>query len=262
MLRNALSRAVADDDVEGVAVALAADHDPALRPGDVRGWLDVLALRLSPAVEAVHGPRRLGRLVHGVYRTLGFSTPDRYEDPRLHLIGRVLDRREGSPVALAVVAQALGRRLGVPLRGVAFPGHFMLRYEASAPVFVDPSSGAFPFPAESLLELAAEELRVPVRDAERFLRPVGARTVAVRLLQNLQRAHEERGDLGRALLVADRLYEVTGSPMARCDRGLRAAALGAPHAAYDDLTAYLRDHRDADVRRAVDRLRPTSLDLN
>lgn len=262
MTRSALMNAVAADDVEATAAALAADHNPGLGPDDVAHRLDILALALAPEVHAVDGPRRLGRLVRGVYRSLGFTTPDRYDDPRLHLIDRVLERREGSPVALAVVVIALGRRLGVSLSGVAFPGHFMLRYEASQPVFVDPSTGAFPFPAESLLSLAADELRLPRREAERFLSPVGARTVAVRLLQNLQRAHEERGDLGRAMLVADRLYEITGSPMARCDRGLRAAALGAPFGALDDLNAYLRDHRDAEVSQAAARLSPSARDLN
>lgn len=262
MTRYALIDAVADDDVEATVAAIAADHNPALGPDDLAHRLDILALALAPEVQAVDGAARLGRLVHAVYRTLGFTTPERYDDPRLHLLDRVLERREGSPVALAVVMIALGRRLGVRLSGVAFPGHFMLRFEASQPVFVDPSSGAFPFPADSLLSLAADELRLPRARAERFLRPVGARTVAVRLLQNLQRAHTERGDLGRAMLVADRLYEVTGSPMARCERGLRAAALGAPFGALDDLEAYLRDHRDAEVSRTAARLSPSPHDLN
>lgn len=262
MLHQPLSEAVARDDVEGVAAALAADENPSLRPYDVAAELDLLALQLSPDVRGVSEARRLGRLLQGIYRTLRFGTPERYDDPRLHLIDHVLARREGSPVALAVVAIALGRRLGVPLSGVGFPGHFMLRYEASMPVFVDPSSGAFPFPADSLLDLAAQELRLPRAQAFRFLRPVGARTFAVRLLQNLQRAHEERADLGRAMLVADRLYEVTGSPMARCDRGLRAAALGAPHGALDDLRAYLRDHEDAEVSQTAAKLAPGTFDLN
>ena len=84
----------------------------------------------------------------------------------------------------------------------------------------------------------------------------------MRLLQNLASAHEAQGDLGRAMLVFDRLYEITGSPSARCDRGLRAAALGAPHGALDDLTAYLAERPDRAVSRTAARLAPTALDLN
>lgn len=262
MTRPSLREAVAADDVEAAAIAIALDDDPALRAEHVRAALDRLAEQLAPSVDAVRGHARLGRLLRGMYRDQRFTTAAAYDDPRVHQIHQVLERRVGSPVALAAVLVSVARRLQIELSGVAFPGHFMVRYEASEPVFVDPSNGAFPFPADCLRKLAAEELRVPPLEADRFLLPVGARTFAVRLLQNLQRAHEDRGDLGRAMLVADRLYEVTGSPTARCDRGLRAAVLGAPHGALDDLSAYLRDHRDAEVERAAARIAPTTIDLN
>ena len=257
-LRDAVER----DDVESTAIAIATDHDPALHAERVRAELDAVASLLAPRVNAASGHARLGRLLRGIYGDLGFTSPDAYDDPRLHHLHTVLERRAGSPVALAVVLVAVARRLGITLSGVAFPGHFMVRYEATEPVFVDPSNGAFPFPAECLRKLAAEELRVDERDAERFLLPVRARTFAVRLLQNLQRSYEDRGDLGHALVVADRLYEVTGSPSARCDRGLKAALLGAPHAALEDLSAYLESHRDDEIERAAAHLHPTMIDLN
>lgn len=258
-----LGAAIAADDVESVAIAIARDHDPGLRDEQVRAELDAVAGMLAPRVLAATGHARLGRLLHGIYEDLRFTTPATYDDPRLHHLNCVLERRVGSPVALAIVLVAVGERLGIKLSGVAFPGHFMVRYEGDhGAVFVDPSNGAFPFPADSLTQLASDELRVEPREAERFLRPVGARSFAVRLLQNLQRSYEHRGDIGHALVVADRLYEVTGSPTARCDRGLKAALLGAPHAALDDLSAYLRDHRDAEIERAAAKLQPTPLDLN
>lgn len=257
-----LLRAVRANDSEAVAIALARDERPDLRERDVRGRLDAMADTLRPGLAGVHGARRLGRVIKGVFRTLRFHGPDRYDDPGAHLIDVVLERRLGSPVALSVVLMGIARRLDVRLSGVAFPGHFMVRYEATKPVFIDPSSGAFPFPAESLLELAADELRLTPATAKRFLEPAPARTLAVRLLQNLQRSHEERGDLGRALLAIDRLYELTGATSLRADRGLRAAALGAPHGALDDLEAYLAEHRDETAARAAAALEPGLLDLN
>jgi regulator of sirC expression with transglutaminase-like and TPR domain len=257
-----LQQAIAHDDVEHAATAIAIDLHPHLRAEHVASQLDALAAQLSPSVSTVRGHARLGRLLRGFYGELRFTTPESYEDPRANLVNEVIERRQGSPVALAALAVAVGKRLDVELHGVAFPGHFMLRYEASQPIFVDPASGAFPFPAECLRKLASEELRIHEDDADRFLLPVTARTFAVRLLQNLQRSYEDRGDLGRALLIADRLFDVTGSASARCDRGLKAAILGAPHAALDDLTSYLRDHEDEAVATAASRLKPSLLDLN
>ena len=86
--------------------------------------------------------------------------------------------------------------------------------------------------------------------------------MAVRLLSNLASAHEAQGDLGRAMLVFDRLYEITGAPSARCDRGLRAARLGAVHGALDDLTAYLSVSNDRSVSRTMARLAPSAADWN
>jgi len=260
MTMSRLFSAVCDEDLESVAIAIASDENPAIE--DVTARLDDLARILAPAVLAEEGARRVAPLVKGVYRTLGFTTPESYDDPRLQLIDSVLARREGSPVALAVVLIALGRRLGVPLEGVAFPGHFMVRFGGAVPVYIDPSSGAFPFPERCLLELAAEELRVSRAAASRFLAPVGALTIAIRFLRNLQAAHEMRGELGYALLVSDRIYELTGSAEARCERGLRAAALGAPHGGLDDLEAYLGERYDRGVYRAARSLSPSPIDLN
>jgi len=257
-----LRDAIAADDVEAVAIAIATDHDPGVKASRIRAELDAIARLLEPSVLAVSGHERLGRLLRAIYHDLGFTSPETYDDPRLHHLNVVLELRVGSPVALAAVLVAVGRRLGITLSGVAFPGHFMVRYEANEPVFIDPSNGAFPFPAESLRQLASDELGVDESEAERFLLPVGARTFAVRLLQNLQRSYEDRGELGHALIVADRLYEVTGSPTARCDRGLKAALLGAPHAALEDLAAYLEKHRDDEIERAAARLHPRLGDLN
>lgn len=257
-----LREAVAVDDAEAAAIALAMDHDPSVRPSHVRAELDAVAGLLAPDVGAANGHARLGRLLRGLYGELGFTTPVTYDDPRFHHLNTVLEHRVGSPVALAVVLVSVAERLGIALSGVAFPGHFMVRYEASQPVFVDPSNGAFPFPADCLRKLAQDDLRVDGHTAARFLLPVGARTFTVRLLQNLQRSYEERGEVGHSLVVADRLYEVTGAATARCERGLKAALLGAPHAALDDLSAYLRDHRDADVEQTAAQLQPTPRHLN
>jgi len=39
----------------------------------------------------------------------------------------VIDRKTGIPITLAIVYMELGRRIGLPLAGVSFPGHFLVR---------------------------------------------------------------------------------------------------------------------------------------
>jgi regulator of sirC expression with transglutaminase-like and TPR domain len=52
---------------------------------------------------------------------------DRYEDPRNSCLNQVLDRRSGIPITLSVVYMEVGRRAGLAIDGVNFPGHFLVR---------------------------------------------------------------------------------------------------------------------------------------
>src|SRR3954464_13090403 len=66
-----------------------------------------------------------------LYEELGFSgNRDHYDDPRNSFLNEVLDRRLGIPISLAVVYLEIGRRAGVRLEGVNFPGHFLVRSPA------------------------------------------------------------------------------------------------------------------------------------
>src|SRR5205814_4065046 len=66
-----------------------------------------------------------------VFRELGFHGDHReYEDPRNSFLNEVLDRRTGIPITLALVYMEVARRAGVPVSGINFPGHFLLRCRA------------------------------------------------------------------------------------------------------------------------------------
>src|SRR5260221_12527656 len=66
-----------------------------------------------------------------LYEELGFSgNREHYDDPRNSFLNEVLDRRLGIPISLAVVYLEIGRRAGLRLEGVNFPGHFLVRAPA------------------------------------------------------------------------------------------------------------------------------------
>ncbi|MEQ1729782.1 MAG: transglutaminase-like domain-containing protein, partial [Vicinamibacterales bacterium] len=52
---------------------------------------------------------------------------DHYDDPRNSCLNEVLDRRVGIPITLALVYMEIGRRAGLRIEGVNFPGHFLVR---------------------------------------------------------------------------------------------------------------------------------------
>lgn len=273
MIAASLPSALTDPEtpVEVLALMLAKDEYPRL---SVTGYLEKLDELAAPLrIHAMLGRKGKKEGIAGldprdqaealrrlVYEDLGFRGNEReYYDPRNSYLSDVIERRTGIPITLAIVLIAIGRRVGVEVEGIGFPGHFLTRVGGAGGVYVDPF-----FEGRVLDEGALERL------AERFvgsraalraehLHVVSARALVVRMLVNLKHAHERRQDHARALVVSDRLVDVTASMTFRRDRGLHALALGASAAAIEDLEAYLRaadaPPDELAVRRALARAR-------
>ncbi len=246
--------------VEDVALAVAADEYPGLGRGRWHGELDELAAPVAePVAVAATTAAKLARLCAYLYGERGFRGNDDYDDPRNNYLNGVIERRRGSPVTMAVLLIAVARRVQLPIAAIGFPGHFLVRVGDDDPIFADPFDGSHPLPSDKLERLAFETLGGDRREARRRLEPVGARTIAVRILLNLQRSYRARQDHGHLLVVCDRLFEMTGAPFHQCDRGIHALALGATQTAIHDLEAYLLAHPDAadaaTVRRVLDQAR-------
>lgn len=65
-----------------------------------------------------------------------------YHDPENSYLNRVIDTRRGIPISLALIHIALGQRLNLPVGGINFPGHFLVRYGGpDKHLVVDPFSG-------------------------------------------------------------------------------------------------------------------------
>src|SRR5699024_11415862 len=66
------------------------------------------------------------------------STQDYYHPDNAYM-HRVLDRRSGLPITLALIVLFIARRLDLPFRGMGMPVHFMLMYETEQEkLFIDP----------------------------------------------------------------------------------------------------------------------------
>ncbi len=66
---------------------------------------------------------------HIFFEVHGFKGNKRnYHAPQNSYINEVLDSRKGNPLSLAIIYQVLAEDLGIPLRGVNLPNHFVLAY--------------------------------------------------------------------------------------------------------------------------------------
>jgi regulator of sirC expression with transglutaminase-like and TPR domain len=88
-------------------------------------------------------PERIVALNRFMFAEQGFApNVEDYYDPRNCFLNQVLDRKVGIPISLSVLYIELGRRIGLPLHGVAFPGHFLVKCNLEQGVVVlDPYCG-------------------------------------------------------------------------------------------------------------------------
>jgi regulator of sirC expression with transglutaminase-like and TPR domain len=180
-----------------------------------------------------------------LFEELGFSgNREHYDDARNSFLNEVLDRRTGIPITLSVVYLEVGRRAGLHLEGVNFPGHFLVRAlgePGADDLIIDPFHGG-----ALLSEIDCRQLlRQHVGDEAAFdptLLAIATRQqIIVRMLVNLKRTYVRMRSFPQARFIADLLLTVDPSALAELrDRGLLAYHMEDFAAALRDLEAYLR----------------------
>lgn len=182
-----------------------------------------------------------------------------YHEPENSFLNRVLERKLGIPISLAVVYIEVARRVGLDAHGVGFPGHFLVRVDSQHDsAIVDPFFGGELLDRAALtglLHRAAPRMAL----VDEMLAPVGVRQIVTRMLINLRSIYAARGDAGRLLVVLDRLVDLMPDAADEIrDRGYLCARLGAPRAAAADLKHYLDALPNAgdvaEIREAIERL--------
>ena len=174
-----------------------------------------------------------------------------YGDPRNSFLNEVIDRRTGIPITLSLIYLEVARRAGLPVEGINFPGHFLLRCRAgltsTEDLIIDPFHGGALISAELLAQQSAsdqpsqDESQESVRFTSRMLPRATKPQILSRMLTNLKRVYVKMHSFPQALDIADLLIAVDPSAISELrDRGLLAYHLKDFSGALRDLQAYLR----------------------
>lgn len=231
------------------ALAIAGVEYPAL---DAAPYL----LRLERMGEAAAGrlkrhdgapiTTRIATLNAYLFEELGFSgNREHYDDPRNSFLNEVLDRRLGIPISLAAVYLEIGRRAGLSLEGVNFPGHFLVRAPAGPgdmdDVIVDPFHAGALLSEVDCRHLLRQHVGEEAAFDHGLLATATRQHIVVRMLVNLKRLYVRMRSFPQARAIADLLLAVDPSALAELrDRGLLAYHMEDFAAALKDLEAYLR----------------------
>jgi regulator of sirC expression with transglutaminase-like and TPR domain len=191
------------------SLACALHESPDRDPSPARALAAEASERLAARLQQESPEEALAETMAGDLRLIGDLMT--YEDPDNTDMIAVCARRRGLPVALGVLYLDAARRCGLPVWGVDFPGHFLLRIETDeGPLALDPfSEGRVVLPSELSRRALMTGLTPDVADRlQSLMAPVSDRAVLLRLQNNIfarasqarDYARAERSALRRALL--------------------------------------------------------------
>lgn len=192
------------------ALLIAADEYPGL---SVEAYLDridemaaVLRRRLRQDISTTDA---IIALNHYLFQELGFAgNTEEYYDPRNSFLNDVIDRRLGIPITLSILYLEIGRRIGLPLHGVSFPAHFLVKCTVrDGAIVLDPYAKGASLGLDDLVARLKSWRGGIEPDPElvrNLLAAAGNREILARMLRNLKGIYLQRGDLTRALAAAGR----------------------------------------------------------
>jgi regulator of sirC expression with transglutaminase-like and TPR domain len=234
------------------ALSLAWEDQGGPDPHPILSQFDRFVADLRPHISALTSARsRIAIVNRYLFTEQGFyGDPQCYEqpDPANSYLDRVLERRTGLPIMLALIYLEVGWRLELPVHGLALPGHFLVQWGApGSRIFIDPFSGGSlwslddcerqisAFYGETSPDLVAWAMLPPARGA-----------ILARILRNLKQTHLARDHVHHALAAVERLLALDASDSGELrDRGLLRFRAGYTYPALIDLEEYTRRSPDA-----------------
>jgi regulator of sirC expression with transglutaminase-like and TPR domain len=261
-----------DIDLGEAALLIAKNAGQNLDVGHYLSRIDELAAQLAARLpHAAGGMDRILALNTFLFQDQGFGpNVEDYYDLRNSFLNEVLERRMGIPISLSVLYMEVGRRIGLPLQGINFPGHFLVKCMLSdGTVILDPYAGG--------VSLGVHELQQRLREARGgevsrailagMLVSAGKKQILARMLRNLRAIYLRRHEHAQALAASDWVIALAPADAAEVrERGLLYLQLECFRPALEDLQRYLKlapEAGDADeIRVRVLELRHAAARLN
>lgn len=198
-----------DEEIDLAATALQfaridapqADWHAALAQLSVVAKVAVSAAVADQAADEGDPERRRAVLASVIHGRLGFAGDQRsYDDLANANLIRVLERRQGLPVALGILWLHAAGAAGWGAHGVDFPGHFLVALEGPrGQALVDVFAGGAALTAPELRALLKRMEGEKAELRPGLLRPMSRRGVLLRLQNNIKLRRLRAGDITGAL---------------------------------------------------------------
>lgn len=255
------------------SLMLAQDVYPDIDISGYVGQLDRIAEAIRRRIASdAFAEQKVRALNYYLFNEMRFSgNIDEYYDPRNSYLNEVIERRTGIPITLSILYLEVGKRLGLNLKGVSFPGHFLVKLSVKrGQLVLDPFTGGEAQSEADLRQRLAQVLpseKAEQAQLDQYLEPATPRQIIARVLRNLKNIYVQSGKLEQALAVMHRMLLVMPESAEELrDRGILYQKLECFRPALSDLQNYLRRRPEApdaaEIRGKIVELKESAARIN
>ena len=242
--------------LDRAALVLAMEEYPEINILTYLRKLDTLAARAEVLIGIDRSPVNVIESMNAVLfvqEGLRGNAED-YYDPRNSYLNEVLDRRMGIPISLSVIYLEIARRINFPIRGVGFPGHFLVKHSAGGRnIVIDPFNLGRILTNNECQELLDKVYNGAVQMNSTLLLPMEKKAIITRMLYNLKGIYTQKEHHQKAISVIDKILMLNpAAPSELRDRGLLYMQTSFFAKALADLEYYLSNATAPDDRPNVE----------
>jgi regulator of sirC expression with transglutaminase-like and TPR domain len=250
-------------DLADGALLIAKTAYPELEASFYRDYLDRVASSVMQELGADPAPSdSIARINQVLFEKEKFhGNHENYYDPDNSFLNRVIDRKTGIPITLSLIYIEVARRLGLDVRGVGLPGHFIVAlYHHSGEIFIDPFNRGEIRTMEDCLEIIRTYTSESDTTGGHWLQPITNIELLARMLRNLKLIYARQGDDIMLFNMVHWILTLQPDAIAELrERALLYEAMGNPARAADDWEQYITlesDHKAAiEIRARIDGLK-------
>ena len=157
--------------------------------------LDELAADIGGRVRSCSQRALVSQLHEVLFEEWGFSgNTDDYYHPENSYVPRVLETRRGIPVTLSLAYKCVGQRVGLNVRGINSPAHFLAAIEVDgAWMIVDPFQGGRVMTRDEVFNRLEQLTGAPIVKSDALLATATHHEWLSRIIRNLEQVFSHEG---------------------------------------------------------------------